>query len=329
MKKLAFMLLAVFSVGAQASPPTVIGFLSNFDVYNNTGEDMEGFEVEIEDFHKSDLSGTWCGSAFGCGTGYDTTANGHGVLAVVHDAGATSTVVGNGGYTHFGIHLTNGPTGVVRYDWLDRRADGFLHHTNLGTGLAEGQTTPIYPPAPPPPPAPPTPPVVLTPQWTFNDATGMWDISIQNTLGRDIWVQLGGTVSTTEITLDQLMTDNPLIMDINDRYELLTAGESITESEDIQGATVAGIAKFFAYEYTGPLDSSGDAYCSNWEGTCTYIDASSILQSIDAATTHGAVLGNIMTAANFAAAVPEPNAVWLFGSGLIVLSGVARRRRKA
>ena len=330
MKKLGFLLLTVLSLGAHASAPTIIGTLSNFDVWNRTGGDMEGFEVDLEDFHKSDLSSTWCYSAFGCGTGYDTTSGVHNVLSVVHDGGSTRKVANNG-VTHFGVHLTtNTPIGNIKYDWLDRRADGYLYHVDGSGKAAAGQAPALgSPPPPPTPPVAPTPPVVLTPHWTFNSGTGMWDISIQNTLGRDIWVQLGGAISTTAITLDQLMTDNPLIMNTtNDRFELLTAGQSITESEDIQGATVAGVAKFFATDYVGPKDSSGGAYCSNYVGTCTYIDGNGVTHEIDSLTTHGLALGNIMTAANFAAAVPEPNAAWLFGSGLIVLIGAARTRNK-
>lgn len=329
MKKLAFLLMIAFSAGAQASPPTILGSLSNFDVYNNTGSDKSGFEIDLEDLHKSDLASTWCYSAFGCGTGYDTTSGGKSVLAVVHDGG--SKVVANGAKTHFGVHLYGAQSAVIRYDWLDRlNVDGLLHHTSWGTALAPGQSTATPIPVPVKPADPPHPaPIVLTPHWTFNSGTGMWDISIQNTLGRDIWVQLGGTASTTAVSLDQLMTDNPLITGTtNDRYELLTAGQSITESEDIQGATVAGVAKFFASEYTGPLDDAGNAYCSNWVGTCNYIDINGISHSIDAATTHGAALGNIMTAANFAA-VPVPAAVWLFGSGLVGLVGVGRKRKTA
>lgn len=331
MKKLGLFVLAALSFGAHASTPVILGTLSNFDVYNHTGGDMEGFEVDLEDFHKSDLSGTWCYGAFGCGVGYDTTSNGRSVLDVVHDGGA-NRVVRDGGYTHFGVHLKNSPTGAIRYDWLDRRADGYLYHVD-GSGRAAAGLAPLTPPPPsPPPPTPPVvprPPVVLTPHWTFNNVTGMWDISIQNTLGRDIWVQLGGAVSTTAVSLDQLMTDNPLIMNtVNDRYELLTAGESITESEDIQGATVAGVAKFFATDYIGPVDDAGGALCSNWSGMCTYIDANGVSHTIDSVTTHGVALGNIMTAANFAAAVPEPGAAWLLGSGLLVVVGAVRRRNR-
>lgn len=329
MKIIGLLLLTALSFGAHATPPVIIGSLSNFDVYNHTGGDMEGFEVDLEDFHKSDLSSTWCYSAFGCGVGYDTTSNGHSVLDVVHDGGATK-VVHDGGYTHFGIHLTNSPTGAIRYDWLDRQADGYLYHVD-GSGRAAGGLAPAL--ASPPPPTPPvvhSPPVVLTPRWTLNNGTGMWDVSIQNTLGRDIWVQLGGAVTMTAVTLDQLVTTDSLIMNtVNDRFELLTAGESITESEDIQGATVAGVAKFFASEYIGPRDNSGGALCSNWSGTCTYTDGNGILQSIDAATTHGAAIGNIMTATNFAAAVPEPNAIELMGAGMFVVMAAVRRRKSA
>lgn len=324
MKKAAFLLLIALNPSAYASPPVIYGYLSNFDVYNDTGSDKSGFEVDVEGSHLSDLSSTYCGSAFGCGTGYNTGSNSG--LAVVYDG--KGAIVAKGGKTHFGIHLGYNPTGAIQYDWLLRSSvDGLLHHTDSAGTLAAGQV----PVPPPPPPAPPIPPVVLTPHWTFNNSTGRWDISITNTMGKDIWVQFGGTTSATAVGINQLLSSDPLITGTtNDKYELLTAGGSITESEDIQGATVAGIAKFFTYEYTGPKDDTGNAYCTMWTGLCTYIDGSGVSHTIDAASTHaGRSLGNMMTAANFSATVPVPAAAWLFGSGLLGLIGIARRRQLA
>jgi len=52
---------------------SVIGFLGNFDVINDTGSTAHGFEIELEGLHASDITDTFggAGRGFPSGRGYD------------------------------------------------------------------------------------------------------------------------------------------------------------------------------------------------------------------------------------------------------------------
>ncbi|MEW5770495.1 MAG: PEP-CTERM sorting domain-containing protein [Pseudomonadota bacterium] len=52
---------------------SVVGFLGNFDVINDTGSTAHGFEIELEDLHSSDITDTFggAGRGFPSGRGFD------------------------------------------------------------------------------------------------------------------------------------------------------------------------------------------------------------------------------------------------------------------
>lgn len=99
-------------------------------------------------------------------------------------------------------------------------------------------------------------------------------------------------------------------------------GRSCVGSGKIFGNTVCGSASKTTPEYEGLVLSlvfSGDL--SSFTGTLRTIETSGSGLTANTTTFDYAVNG--------AAAVPVPAAAWLFGSGLIGLSAVARRRRAA
>lgn len=65
----ATLLALVPSVGSA----TVVGFLGNFDVINDTGSTAHGFEIELEGLHISDITDTFGGDGrgFPSGSGFD------------------------------------------------------------------------------------------------------------------------------------------------------------------------------------------------------------------------------------------------------------------
>ena len=79
---LSAFLLVPLAASAQtpSQPPTIIGTLTNFDVVNETEGEKEGFQIELEDIHGSDItrvfgrSGTTCFIRFCGGTIIDVAA---------------------------------------------------------------------------------------------------------------------------------------------------------------------------------------------------------------------------------------------------------------
>ena len=95
----------------------IVGALSNFDCYNNTNYDCEGFEIEIEGIHKEQVAHTWAGSAFGAPIVTDGgTAAAPSAIIRYH---SSSVVLHSGGVTHFGVTLTYyTQPGTILRRWL-------------------------------------------------------------------------------------------------------------------------------------------------------------------------------------------------------------------
>lgn len=95
---------AVISLTLAATPrpghASIIGYLGNFDVTNDTGTVAHGFEIELEGLHSSDITDTFGGSGrpFQSGRGYDPST------AVVRYGAPIITDYTNG--TTFGTKVT-------------------------------------------------------------------------------------------------------------------------------------------------------------------------------------------------------------------------------
>ena len=57
--------LAVLAVATRASAGTMFGALSNFDAVNDTGSTCNGFEIELDDIHSTDISYTYDWNHYG------------------------------------------------------------------------------------------------------------------------------------------------------------------------------------------------------------------------------------------------------------------------
>lgn len=99
----------------------IVGSLSNFDCWNDDYDDAEGFEIEIEDFSSSDITGTYAGSAFGGPTLINT---GHSVKVRYYNP---SVHLPRRAVTHFGVHSNRViPAASIKYRWI--------HQNNFGSG---------------------------------------------------------------------------------------------------------------------------------------------------------------------------------------------------
>src|SRR5512134_1405469 len=64
----AFVLALVGLSSAPAIASTAYGDLNNFDVFNDTGTDCHGFEIELEDIHSTDITYTYDYNHYGAPT---------------------------------------------------------------------------------------------------------------------------------------------------------------------------------------------------------------------------------------------------------------------
>lgn len=315
---LSVAVLIASSIGSASASVQIIGYLGNFDVYNRTGSAMEGFEVGLPGLDKSDLMTgypTYCGSAFQCGAGYNTTSG----LSVVYDGNnpsAYSSSVADGGITHFGVHVTKWPVGNISYNWLDRNTSDnqlYIAGTNI---LAAGQVTQT---SPPPVPEPVSQAVVITPDWTLNGST--LSAVVKNTTNRPIWVQGVSAEDVDAVSLDELMANNPLFSNLPmAEAQLLDPGDALTEAGDLAASSFGGRAMFWVYDYTGPEDIAD----TTDEGINIYNKA---CQTCDFETMHGTLQSRMMTSVDLGPApVPVPAAMPLFLSALTGIGWLGRRR---
>ena len=307
--------LLIGSFGSANASVQIIGYLGNFDVYNRTGSAMEGFEVDLPGLTTNDLMSTYCGSAFQCGTGYNTT----GSLGVVYDGNnpsAYASSVADGGITHFGVHVTKWPTGNIAYNWLDRNTTNNQLYIAGTNALAAGQTLPVEIPAVP---EPVTQAVVVTPDWSLDGAT--LSAVVRNTTNRPIWVQGVSAEDVSAVSLDDLMANNALFENLPmAEAQLLDPGDALTEAGDIAASSFGGRAMFWVYDYTGDMmiSDTTDAGVNIYNKACV---------SCDFATMHGTLQSKMMTSVDIGpASVPVPAAMPLFLSALVGMGWIGSRR---
>lgn len=256
-----FCFVAMAYAALTHASPMIIGSLSNFDVYNKTGGDCHGFEIEMEGVSPGDvyyLYNPW---------GYTTTIESiSGGTRVIYNglASENSIVVRPDGLKHYGVHLRTTPT-TVRYNWLANNGGVLVH-------------APIAAPAPVQLPTPVWNPGVL------GIAAGVW-----NNTDRPVWLRALHAPNESPALLEDLLTDSDDVIALGDEEDaepqLLDPDDRLTEAEDLLAATDAsGRAVFWVYSYTGPIDDSGNAV-----GEPTF------------ELTHGELIGTVMTAVNFAA----------------------------
>ncbi|MCA9234834.1 MAG: PEP-CTERM sorting domain-containing protein [Planctomycetales bacterium] len=343
----AVMALATWGWGTSALGVTSIGSLSNFDVVNDTGGTCEGFEIELEGVHSSDVSSTfgapynrfgdpvkedtptgvivrWSAKWDPNTSSYDTATPlaPAGISPGGHDCylGGPIGDYLNSGCEHFGISLRASQTATT-YRWL-------VADPNNPGSLIGGAGVPL--PAPlfsQPAPQPGVPPAPVQAMIEAPREPGD-----QREFGDAYWAKL---IKTHVNSQDDLELDDLFVGDPNDpnvmgmfnpededepaeiEWFLIQdrlngqPGENELGQELAAGADDKGVAfRFEFFNYTGPFDAENHEALPDGD--------------IPLPEELGSYIGAQMAGVNLFNAVPEPATCGLAVLGLIAL---ARRRR--
>ncbi|MBY0308914.1 MAG: immunoglobulin domain-containing protein, partial [Phycisphaerales bacterium] len=219
---------------------SISGGMSNFDVHNRSDTPCNEFEIEIDGVRPEDVVHTYGNPNYGAPT---VTLGATGLSTVIdyrnpHHSTAVNTL------EHFGVSLRSlAQAGQVRVRWM---VNGEPATVNGVVPTPAGD-------------APATQPVM--PSITAGTAPGnsLTCTVSNNDAASSIWVKRRAVVRTGGVTLEQLMTDNPVVtstLAIDAAPFRLAPGASVTstrdliESEDNQSVV-------FAAEYFQDIISGG------------------------------------------------------------------------
>lgn len=284
--------LTILLCGAAAFSQTaaIYGQLSNFDVVNHSGHDAHGFEVELEGIQPNDIYYSFTGERYGA-SHVTTTATGVKVTwrsaysgssfdqtTIAYAGGGQfggTCYMGGVGYAtsgceHFGVSLTAMPT-ATHYRWLIEDA------ANPGTLIPAD-----------PPVAIPNPTYIITPPAVVGEPPVL-EAQIEapepaerpDLYGDAQWVKVFKTELTREVTLDELLTGNPIVPNDAAHTEVeweILQDEPASNSNgnrrqrrnqgSISFGTRAVVRRYEIYNYTGAYDPiTHEALCSDL--TCT------------------------------------------------------------
>ena len=251
-----------------AGATSIYGTLSNFDVYNETPEPCEGFEIELEDVHAADIYRTFPAHfqvenivdfTEGARTGvrifykdyYFKESNGTEHFSIDPTLNPQSTnghfAVNRADIEHFGFSLRNSQPTATRTYWLDKQADGSYTRAN---------TDPL--------------PIPIT-NWSIAPNPGVngravvqaqievpeREVIIQKP--DSIWMKIYKTEIDRAVDLDELMSGPGSIVpqDVGEmevEWELLEGGKADAKEGEINEDGHAVIKRYEYFKYTGPYD---------------------------------------------------------------------------
>lgn len=320
-----FIFVMAASLAATAQTATIYGQLSNFDVINHTGHDGHGFEIELEGLQAGDIYYSFSGQRYG-GAQVIPTATGVRVrwassyssgsfvqTTIAYQGGGQfggSCYMGSPNYDsagceHFGVALTTAPT-ATHYRWLieDPQSPGQL--------LAFDP--PVAIPAPTylvTPPAQAGAPPVLEAEIEAPEAAEAPEM-----YGDAQWVKVFKTELTREVTLDELMSNNPIVPQDAAHAEVaweIVQAEPASNSNGNRGRhrngstlrfdTRSVVRRYESYTFTGTYDPiTHEALCAD------------LVCNVPSDGELGDFIGAQMAAANI---TPQSLAVAKTGSGTV------------
>jgi len=317
--------LAVAIPGGAASPSphrassTQFGTISNFDVFNDTGQETEGFEIELDGITSSDVTYTFGApyERYGNPTITPFAGGVYVIYASPWDSASQkftqstpiaptpiqptaghqcwtggSATYATAGCEHFGLGLAANPTNVV-YQWL------VADPVNQGKLMPFGGGVPV--PAPQWSTSPPLHPV-LNPKPVVNVVAPAPEPDVGQQLGDAVWVKVYMNESTAPSDLNHLVSGDIHVPDaaaeVETEWLLIQAGSNSLQTElgnsDQLGAKSQSIVrKYQFFKYTGPYDSENH-------------EALPVNDSQPSAGELGNLIGNQMAGLNLAVAGKVP-----------------------
>jgi hypothetical protein len=260
-RSLACLSLLAVAVAFRTAPAgaEIYGTMSNFDVYNETGHDCYGAEIELEGVHINDVYGTYPphfdnktvveyqdGATFGVRmtySGYNFDPLGY-LPSTVGQSTNGHACVDLGGCEHFGYSIAGAQPTNSRYYGLDQN------------GVRVG-TAPMAVPAA---------------TWTYippaNGGGGAPDLRAEVEVPRaefeaqkpdSMWMKVFKTELERPVDLMELMSNNAIIPDglgeTETEWELLEGGKVGGVEDKVGNDSKAVIRRYEYYEYTGAYDN--------------------------------------------------------------------------
>lgn len=261
--------LAALALGAAAAQASgIYGTLSNFDVFNQTTEPSEGFEIELEGVHSTEVYDTFPshynvksideyvnGAAFGTRITFedyffvDNNQVTH--WAIDPNPNPPNT---NGHFAvdlpdceHFGFAVNAQPTATRTY-WLNKLPDGQYERIGNTPLTIPGPTWSYQPPA-----VPGGAPVVRAEVRVPEPA------EIGHQRPDSVWMKVFKTETERPVDLDELMSGPGGIVpqgesETETEWELLEGGKPRAVEAEVGENGDAVLRRYEFYQYTGPYD---------------------------------------------------------------------------
>jgi hypothetical protein len=308
--------VTVVLVHASSATPPLYGELSNFDVYNDTGVETHGFEIDLEGVTPSDIqytfgapyerygdpvvSATQTGVKVVYASGYDATTSTWAAGTPL----APNPIPGTGGHEcwtggsanyatagceHFGLGVSVTPTSVV-YHWL--LADPVTPGHLVQDATAVSIPAPSWSVSPPPAPA-------VNPQPVIAAVAPAPPPEIEAQMGDAIWVKVYYQESPSATDLGHLVSGDKQVPagagEVETEWILVQAGNGGGLAQELASEQQPGkqaesvVRRYQFFEYTGPYDPENH-------------EATPVNDSNPQPSEIGNLIGNQMAALNLPAA---------------------------
>ncbi len=202
--------LVFLTFASQSFAVSVVGALSNFDLYNDTSVYCDEFELVISNTLPADIYGTWnYNPHYGTPTVTDI-----GGATLIHYIAITNDITPPGGVEHFGAILASFPTNGVIYTWM---------HAGTNVGVGRQFPTPVLT-------------ITTVPPTTTNPEGRGPHREVRNTDGTNTyWVQRLTARTNATVSLDDLMMTNLVVRsttNMDDHPKRLGPGARLSDDDD-------------------------------------------------------------------------------------------------